>query len=47
MKVVGKITDLIFQIAIGNFRIKLLLTPVVALLYLSLIAAFIFISFIT
>lgn len=47
MKPTDKIINLIHQIVTGNIKTKILLTPIVATIYLSLIAAFIFTAFIT
>jgi len=46
MKITGKLTNLVYTIATGDIKTKLLLTPIVASLYLGLIALFVFISFI-
>lgn len=46
MKPTDKIVDLIYQIATGSVKTKILLTPIVATIYLSLIVAFIFFALI-
>ncbi len=47
MSLVGRWTDLIYKVATGNLKTKLLLTPIVAALYLGLIAVFIVLAFFT
>jgi len=46
MQPTGKLVDLVYKIATGNIKTKVLLTPVVAILYLALIGIFVFVSFI-
>ena len=47
MSLVGKWIDLIYKVATGSWKIRLILAPIVGAFYLSLIAVFIILSFIT
>ena len=46
MSITGKWIDLIYKVATGNWKTRLLVTPLAGLLFLSLIGLFIFLSFI-
>jgi len=45
MSLIGKWTDLIYRVATGDIKTKILLTPIAGGLYLGLIAVFILVSF--
>lgn len=46
MSLVGKWIDLIYKVATGSWRTRLILVPIIGALYLSLIALFVLLSFI-
>ena len=46
MSLMGKWIDLIYKVAIGSWKIKIIMAPIAGLLYLGLIALFIFLSFV-
>jgi protein-S-isoprenylcysteine O-methyltransferase Ste14 len=45
MSLTGKWIDLIYKVATGNWKVRLIIAPVVGIMYLSLIGLFIFLSF--
>jgi protein-S-isoprenylcysteine O-methyltransferase Ste14 len=45
MSLTGKWIDLIYKVATGRWKIKIIIAPIVGLSYLSLIGLFIFLSF--
>jgi len=47
MSLIGKWIDLIYKVATGSWKTRLVLTPIVGASYLSLIALFIILSFVT
>ena len=47
MSLIGKWIDLIYKVATGSWKIRLVLAPIVGAFFLSLIASFIILSFIT
>lgn len=44
MSLTGKWIELIYKIATGNWKIRLIIAPIVGILYLSLVGLFIFLS---
>jgi protein-S-isoprenylcysteine O-methyltransferase Ste14 len=44
MSLVGRWTDLIYKVATGDWRVKLIFAPIAGVLFLSLIASFILLS---
>jgi protein-S-isoprenylcysteine O-methyltransferase Ste14 len=46
MTLIGKWIDLIYKVATGSWKIKLIFAPIAGLLYLGLIGLFIFLSFV-
>lgn len=45
MSLTGKWIELIYKVATGNWKVRLIIAPVVGIMYLSLIGSFIFLSF--
>ncbi len=47
MSLTGKWIDLIYRVATGSLRTRLIVAPIVALCFFSFVAAFVFLSFMT
>ena len=45
MSLTGKWIELIYKVANGNWKVRIIIAPIVGILYLSLIGLFIFLSF--